>query len=144
MTPPVRAADLLLIAHHPADAELARRLLRPAGWRRIAVARNGDEALALLQGPPDARLAGMPRLVLLDPNLPGMDGFAVLERIREHPVSRAVPVVVFTSSADPRDIARSYRLGANGVVHKPVDFDRYADALARLSAYWLGANAPPP
>lgn len=144
MTPPVEAADLLLVTPHPADAELARRVLRPAGWRRIAVARQGDEALALLQGPPEVRLAAMPRLVLLDPNLPGLDGFTLLERIRQHPVSRAVPVVVFTSSTDPRDIARSYRLGANGVMHKPVDFDRYADALGRLTAYWLGANAPPP
>lgn len=142
--PPVKAADLLLVTHHPADAELARRLLRPAGWRRIAVARHGEEALALLQGPPEACLAAMPRLVLLDPNLPGVDGFTVLERIRHHPVSRAVPVVVFTSSTDPREIARSYRLGANGVMHKPVDYDRYADALGRLTAYWLGANAPPP
>jgi two-component system, response regulator len=144
VTPPGRAADLLLVAHHPADAELARRLLRPAGWRRIAVARDGDEALAMLQGPSHARLVAMPRLVLLDPDLPGLDGFTVLERIRQHPVSRAVPVVVFTTSSDPRDIARSYRLGANGVMHKPVDFDRYSDALGRLSAYWLGANAPPP
>ena len=56
----------------------------------------------------------------------------------------AVPVVVFTSSSDPRDIARSYRLGANGVMPKPVDFDRYSDVLGRLTAYWLGANAPPP
>jgi two-component system response regulator len=144
VTPPVRAADLLLVTHHPADAELARRILRPAGWRRIAHARTGDEALALLQGPPDTRLAAMPRLVLLDPNLPGLDGFTVLERIRQHPASRAVPVVVFTSSSDPRDIARSYRLGANGVMSKPVDFDRYSDVLGRLTAYWLGANAPPP
>ena len=68
----------------------------------------------------------------------------VLERIRRHPVSHAVPVVVFTASGDPRDVARSYRAGANGVMHKPVDFDRYADVLARLTAYWLGANAPPP
>lgn len=138
------AADLLLIERHPADAELARRVLEPAGWRRIAVAADGDQALALLQGPPGARLTAMPRLVLLDPNLPGLDGFEVLERIRTHPVSQAVPVVVFTASMDPRDISRSYRLGANGVMHKPVDFDRYADALTRLSAYWLGANAPPP
>lgn len=144
MTPPARAADLLVVAHHPAEGELARRVLRPAGWRRIAVARSGDEALAMLHGPTEARLAAMPRLILLDPNLPGLDGFTVLERIRQNPISRAVPVVVFTTSADPRDIARSYRLGANGVMHKPVDFDRYADALARLTAYWLGANAPPP
>ena len=144
MSPPARSADLLLIAPHPAEAELARRVLRPAGWRRIAVARDGDEALALLQGPSDVRLAAMPRLVLLDPNLPGTDGFAVLERIRQHPSSRAVPVIVFTSSSDPRDIARSYRLGANGVMHKPVDFDRYVDLLQRLSGYWLAANAPPP
>lgn len=144
MSAPARSADLLLIAPHPADSELARRVLRPAGWRRIAVARDGDEALTLLHGPPGVRLAAMPRLILLEPNLPGADGFAVLERIRQHPTSRAVPLVVFTASTDPHDIARSYRLGANGVMHKPVDFDRYVDLLQRLSGYWLTANAPPP
>lgn len=144
MTAPPVAADLLLVAHHPADVELARRILRPAGWTRIAAARGGAEALALLQGPDGDRLAVLPRLVLLDPHLPGVDGFAVLERIRAHPATRAIPVVVFAGSGDPRDVARAYRLGANGVLPKPADFDRYADLLRRLTAYWLGANTPPP
>jgi CheY-like chemotaxis protein len=139
-----RLADLLLVEPHDGGAELTRRLLERAGWRHVVVTARGEEALELLQGGPDRRLAAMPRLVLMDPALPGLDGFAVLERIREHPASRLVPVLLFAGALDAGEVVRGYRLGANGVIPKPADYDRYADLVRRLSGYWLGVNAPPP
>lgn len=139
-----RTADLLLVEPHAAGAELARRVLCRAGWRRVAVAHDGAETLELLQGDEGRRLAAMPRLVLLEPGLPDVDGCALIERIRAHPDSRMVPVVMFSATGEPREVARGYQAGANGVVPKPADFDRYAEMLADLSGYWLRANAPPP
>ena len=129
--------DLLLVEDSPPELELERIAL--AGLQSpdgIAIARDGEEALLLLHGPQALR----PRLVILDLKLPKVGGADVLERVKAEPQTHAVPVVVFTSSDDANDIERCYALGANGYVIKPLDFQRFQDAVKMLYSYWMGLN----
>ncbi|HEU5168910.1 MAG TPA: response regulator [Gemmatimonadales bacterium] len=118
--------DLLLVEPDPAEAELAVRLLRG----RVAVARDGEEALRAVD-------ALEPRVVLLCPRLPRIDGFGVLERLRGEPRHRMLPVVMLTSDPEPAAVARALALGANSVVRKPVRFEELRAALTEVEAYWL-------
>jgi len=90
-----------------------------------------------------AAAAALPKLVLLDLKLAGSSGLELLAQIKSDARTRAVPVVVMSTSREPRDIAESYRLGANAYVVKPVDFERFKDAARRLCDYWLGLNETP-
>jgi two-component system response regulator len=85
----------------------------------------------------------MPCVVLLDLKLPKLDGLGVLKRIREHPLTRTLPVVVLTSSAEDSDIIATYDLGANSYVRKPVKMDEFARATAQLGLYWTIVNLTP-
>ena len=105
----------------------------------------GWEALEFLIGREGGEPTGaLPELVLLDLKLPRVDGFEVLRRIRSTEHTRLLPVVVLTSSAEEEDIVRSYRLGANSYVRKPVNFNEFVDAAKQLGLYWLVLNRPPP
>ena len=138
-----RSAEVLLVEDSPDDVELTIRALRKA---RIAaavrVARDGAEALEALLGDGAALAKGL-RVVLLDLKLPGLGGLEVLERIRREEATRALPVVVLTSSREESDIRRAYALGANSFVVKPVEFERFAEAVGEVGSYWLHRNQPP-
>lgn len=136
MTPP----PILLVEDDPDDLELTLLALREAKVANaLVVARDGVEALDLLLGG-----AVRPMVVFLDLKLPRVDGLQVLERIRADPRTRALPVVVLTSSDEEEDRHRSYTLHVNSYVRKPVDFDRFQAAVRELGLYWTLLNQPPP
>jgi two-component system response regulator len=134
---------ILLVEDSEDDVELTLRALRRnAVQGRVEVARDGVAALDYLLGEPPAAL---PAVVLLDLNLPKVSGLEVLERLRAHPRTRLLPVVILTSSREHADLARGYALGANSYVRKPVDYDAFQEAARQLGQYWLQVNeAPPP
>ncbi|MFO0749000.1 MAG: response regulator [Myxococcota bacterium] len=132
---------ILLVEDNPDDEELTLMSLRDAGIKNpIHVARDGVDALAWLEA---REPAALPAVVLLDLGLPRLDGFEVLARLRARAETREVAVVVLTSSDVAADIARSYRLGVNSYVRKPVEFGEFAEAVRRLGLYWLVLNEPP-
>lgn len=135
---------ILLVEDNEDDIALTLRALERSKLRdQVVVARDGREALDFLlcEGTHAGRDPHfMPALVLLDLNLPKVSGLEVLECMRQHEVSRFVPVVVLTSSVEDRDIVESYRRGANSYVQKPVDFGQFLDATRDLGMYWLGLN----
>jgi two-component system response regulator len=138
---------VLLVEDNSSDEALALRALRKSNiGDNVVVVRDGAEALDYLHGPdrdlPDVR--ALPHLVLLDLNLPKIDGLEVLRRIRADQRTKLLPVVILTSSGEERDIVSGYALGANSYVRKPVDFVQFADAVRHLGLYWLNINEPPP
>ncbi len=138
-----RGGFILLVEDNPDDEELAVMALKSAGLRLpIVVARDGAEAIERLVGAASGG-AGRPLIVLLDLKLPKVDGFGVLKRIRETDGLRSLPVVVLTSSDADDDIDRSYALGVNSYVRKPVAFETYKSALSTLGQYWLTLNEFP-
>lgn len=133
----MRRVELLLVEDDPEDVELTRLALKPLpDAPRLHVVRDGEEALAFLRR--EGARAGSPRpdLVLLDLNLPRLDGFAVLARLRADPALAAIPVVVLTSSDRDADIEKAYALGANCYVTKPASLDALAAALAGVLRFW--------
>jgi len=140
--------DILLVEDDPDDAELALGALNRSGHAgRVYHVGDGAAAIDFIcgQGIHAGRdTTRQPRMVLLDLKLPKLDGFDVLERIRNFAATRRLPVVILTSSNEERDRAQGYNLGANGYVVKPVDFDEYKAALAAISRYWIGLNQPAP
>jgi len=139
-----RSGFILLVEDNPDDEELAVMALQSAGLRLpIVVARDGVEAIDRLVGPVGQGGAGRPLIVLLDLKLPKVDGFGVLKRIRETESLRTLPVVVLTSSDTDDDIDRSYALGVNSYVRKPVAYEAYKAALGALGQYWLTLNEFP-
>lgn len=140
------ARNILLVEDNPDDAELAVRAFRAGNTgQEIQVARDGAEAVeALFGSTSSAAPRQLPSLVLLDLKLPGVDGFAVLSRIRAHPRTRFLPVVILTSSTELSDLIAGYRLGANSYVRKPFSFRDFQVAAKLISDYWLSLNELPP
>ncbi len=138
---------VLLVEDNPDDEALTLRALRKHNLaNEIVVARDGQEALDYLFG--EGSYSGrdtsvLPQVILLDLKLPKVDGLQVLERLRADPRTRHVPVVVLTSSAEEKDLIRSYDLGANSYVRKPVDFEQFLEAARQLGLYWLVLNRVP-
>lgn len=137
---------ILLVEDNPDDEALTLRSLKKNHIaNRVDVVRDGAEAIDYLFG--GGKYAEMrppiPQVVLLDLKLPKVDGFEVLRQIREHPATKYLPVVIFTSSREERDIVEGYAKGANSYVQKPVDFKEFAEAVASLELYWLVTNEPP-
>jgi len=139
---------ILLVEDNPDDEALTLRALRKHKIvNEIVVTRDGVEALDYLSG--TGKHAGrpvmdLPAVVLLDLNLPKVDGFEVLRRIRANPRTKLLPVVILTSSKEERDMVNGYGLGANSYVRKPVDFEQFSHAVEQLKLYWLLLNEPPP
>ena len=137
--------QIMLIEDNPDDRDLTIRafkkhnILNPV---TVTVAGNGAEALSMLLG--DDRDQGNPALILLDLNLPKVEGFEVLRRIRADQRTRIVPVLVLTSSKAEEDIRTAYDLGANGYIRKPVAFSEFSEAVHAISLFWLFLNQPPP
>lgn len=139
--------EILLVEDNPQDLELAQRALRKANpMNRIQIARDGAEALDYLfcQGShATRRIEDAPKVILLDLKLPRVDGLEVLRRIKADPRIRTIPVVVFTSSKEQKDVVESYELGVNSYIVKPVNFERFAEVVQQLGMYWLLVNQPP-
>jgi two-component system, response regulator len=140
---------LLLVEDNAYDEALTLRAFGKHGLASsVVVARDGVEALAcLLDDAEDNTTTAaerLPRLILLDLQLPRMDGFEVLRRLRARPSTRLVPIVVLSSSLEREDLARCYALGANSYIRKPVDYAEFVITTSQLGVYWLGLNQPPP
>jgi CheY-like chemotaxis protein len=139
--------EVLLIEDSPTDAELCTRALKKHKLANDLVwVKDGAEALDFLfaRGSYSGRdMMYPPKLVLLDLRLPKVDGLEVLRQVRADERLKTLPVVILSSSKEDRDIAESYRLGANSYVSKPVEFQEFADAVAKLGLYWLLINRPP-
>ena len=135
-------ASILLVEDDPDHVELALRALEKHGVaNRVLVARDGAEALDYLS---EGRLATLPEVVLLDLNLPKISGLDVLRQIRVNENTRHLPVVILTSSDEETDLARSYELGVNSYIRKPVSFAEFAEAIRQVGVYWLVLNQSPP
>ena len=141
-------ADLLLVEDDPAYVELTLNALRRANLNfQIHVARDGFEALNFLfcrENFEHRSFNHPPRVVLLDLNLPGVDGFQVLREVKADHRTKSIPVVILTSSGMDGDVIASYGLGANSYVQKPLDFAKFREAVKQLSTYWLQLNHAPP
>ena len=139
---------ILLVEDHPDDEELTIRALTKNNiMNEVVVARDGVEALEYLFG--TGAHAGrdmnvMPQIILLDLKLPKIDGLEVLRRLRADDRTKFLPVVVLTSSKEEQDIVKSYQLGANSYVRKPVDFQEFTQAVQNLGLYWLILNEAAP
>jgi len=144
----MHAKRILLVEDNTSDIELTRRALAKAHIaNELLIAEDGQEALRLLlgeAGTPGLPPERMPTLILLDLKLPKIDGLEVLRRLREDSRTRRLPVVILTSSKEEEDVARSYDLGVNSYIRKPVDFQQFAQAIQHLGMYWLVLNEPPP
>jgi two-component system response regulator len=139
---------LMLVEDNPRDEELMRVALRRTKITNdVVIARDGAEALDYLfaTGAHAGRnTAEQPAVILLDINLPKIDGLEVLRRIRNHERTRLIPVVLLTSSNEDRDLLEGYASGANSYVQKAIDFTRFSEAVRQLGVYWLVLNEPPP
>jgi len=139
--------EILLVEDTPGDLELGLRALRKANLvNRIEVARDGVEAMEFIfcEGAHAGRkIENGPKVILLDLKLPKIDGLEVLRRIKSDPRTKAIPVVVLTSSKEQSDVVESYNLGVNSYIVKPVNFDQFAAAVRQLGMYWLLLNHPP-
>ena len=132
---------ILLVEDDPDHEVLTIRALKKSNIaNEVQVARDGEEAIRLLFGANAIR----PQVILLDLKLPKVDGLEVLRRIREDPTTKMLPVVVLTSSDEERDLVRSYQIGVNSYIRKPVNFNDFAEATRQLGMYWLVLNECPP
>jgi DNA-binding response OmpR family regulator len=132
---------ILLVEDDPDHEMLTIRALKKSNIaNEVRVARDGEEAIEMLCGANPIR----PQVVLLDLKLPKIDGLEVLRRIRECTSTQLLPVVVLTSSDEERDVVRSYQLGVNSYIRKPVNFSDFAEATRQLGMYWLVLNECPP
>ncbi len=143
----IRIPRVLLVEDNPDDEALTLRAFRKSNLtNEVVVARDGVEALDYLMG--TGTFAGRdpndtPQLILLDLKLPKVDGLEVLQQIRTHARTKMLPVVVLTSSKEQEDLIRSYSLGANSYIRKPVDFNQFVQAVQQLGLYWLVLNQYP-
>jgi len=141
------SVELMLVEDNPEDLELALLALREASPTcRIHIARDGAEALDFIfcEGPYGGRqIADVPNVILLDLKLPKIDGLDVLKRLKGDPRTKMIPVVVLTSSKEQRDVVESYELGVNSYIVKPVNFERFSEAVRNLGTYWQNLNQPP-
>ena len=138
--------EILLVEDNPDDVELTRIAFAEAKVaNNLVVVRDGAEALDYLfaRGEyADRNPDDLPSIVLLDLNLPKVDGREVLQAIRAEPRTQSLPVVVLTTSTEPFDVEASYALGVNSYIQKPVDFERFVWAVKQVGLYWLVLNHP--
>jgi len=139
---------ILLVEDNPDDVALMLRAFKRNNiLNKVIVAGDGVEALDYLSGA--GMYAGrdvddLPVIILLDLKLPRMDGLEFLKRVRQDELTQLIPVVILTSSAEESDLISGYKLGANSYVRKPVEFEKFIEAVKHLGLYWLLWNEPPP
>jgi len=140
--------EILLVEDNPNDAELAIRALKKNRIvNNLVLVTDGEEALDFIfaKGKFNQRdINNIPRLILLDLKLPKVDGMEVLREIKNNPITKIIPVVILTSSKEEKDVIESYKLGVNSYIVKPVDFDKFVEAVRELGLYWLVLNQMPP
>lgn len=141
------AMEILLIEDNDYDAELTIRALKQYNLaNQITRLDDGQEALDFLFPPElskEAEIKNKPKLILLDLKLPGVSGLEVLQAIKSDPRTRFIPVVVLTSSTEEEDIIKSYQLGVNSYIAKPVEFDNFMESMRTLGLYWMLMNKAP-
>jgi CheY-like chemotaxis protein len=137
----VNPIEILLIEDSPADVRLTLEALAEAKLRNtVRIAEDGETAMKMLRGPGSRR----PDLILLDLNLPGMDGREVLHEIKSDPELSVIPVVVLTTSKSDEDVLRAYRLHTNCYITKPVDLDQFVRVVQSIQDFWLTIVRLPP
>lgn len=133
---------ILLVEDNPMDVDLTRRAFtRRKVINPFEVATDGEEALKLIPGWENGE--PLPVVILLDINLPKINGLDVLRVYKRHPTLQQVPVIVLTGSDEDRDIQAAYDLGANSYIVKPVDFGKFIDVASKIDLYWNVINQPP-
>lgn len=133
---------ILLVEDNPMDVDLTLRAFKKRNLANpIEIARDGEEAVAFIEK--WEKGAPVPAIVLLDLKLPKVDGLEVLRRIKSHPIYRAIPVVILTTSSQDGDIRKAYEIGANSYIVKPVEFDKFMDVAVQIEMYWSVLNRPP-
>ncbi|MDP2016393.1 response regulator [Hydrogenophaga sp.] len=142
MNMPASLPPILLVEDNPMDLDLTLRAFNKKKFSNtIQIARDGEEALAFFArweaGEP------MPAVILLDINLPKVNGLEVLQRLKEHPVYRRIPVVVLTSSRENSDLKTAYDLGVNSYIEKPVSFSKFIEVAEHIELYWCLLNERP-
>jgi CheY-like chemotaxis protein len=138
---------ILIVEDDPNDVELTLTALADYNLaNEVVVTRDGQQALDYLysRGQYSARPGGNPAVMLLDLKLPKINGLEVLQQIRSDERLKMIPVVVLTSSNEEKDVIRSYSLGVNAYVVKPVDFHEFVNAVKELGVFWAVINEPPP
>jgi CheY-like chemotaxis protein len=138
---------ILIVEDDPRDVELTLTALEEYNLANaVVVTRDGQEALDYLyhRGQFHTRSDGNPAVMLLDLKLPKVDGLEVLKQVRSDEHLKMIPVVVLTSSHEEKDMMRSYKLGVNAYVVKPVDFHEFVNAVKELGVFWAVINEPPP
>jgi two-component system response regulator len=139
--------EILLVEDNMNDAELIIRSLRKVNLANHLVhVKDGAEALDFIFAKglyADREIANVPKVILLDIKMPKVDGIEVLRQVRINPQTKSTPVVIMTSSKEEQDIVKSYKLGVNSFVVKPVNFSDFAKAVSQLGMYWVLTNQPP-
>lgn len=140
--------EILLVDDSASDVELTLRALRRHNLaNHIHVAEDGQEALDFLfcrDAYAERSFASKPKVIFLDLKMPKVDGIEVLRAIRGDARTRAIPVVILTSSKEQRDMVEGYKLGVNAYIQKPVDFDKFRGVIEQMGTFWLMVNQPPP
>ncbi len=139
--------EILLVEDNPYDVELTLTALKENKLtNKVHVLNDGTEALEFIFATgahAQRNIKNAPKVVLLDLKLPKVSGLEVLRRIKSDERTKSIPVVMLTSSQEERDVVESYNLGANSYIIKPLDFNKFIDAVAKLSLYWVLLNRPP-
>jgi len=141
-----QTVEILLVEDDPTDAELTLRVLHKKHLANSVIwVKDGVEALDFIfrRGIHAGRSADHPRLILLDLKLPKVDGIEVLRQLKDNAHTNAIPVVMLTSSAEESDIVKSYQLGVNSYIVKPVDFEQFGETVAAAGLYWVLTNRVP-
>jgi two-component system response regulator len=141
------AVEILLVEDNPQHVELTLRALRKHNLaNHVLVAKDGAEALEFIFATgayAHRQIENGPKVILLDLKLPKVDGLEVLRRIKSDERTKAIPVIVVTTSEQEQDVVESYELGANSYIVKPVSFDKFIEAVSKLGFYWMLLNKPP-
>jgi two-component system response regulator len=136
--------EILLVEDNPKDVELTLHALKKHNLaNKVHVARDGQEALDFFFDGDQVRRV-KPKLVLLDLKLPRVSGLEVLQKLKGDPRTKALPIVILTSSTTEKDMVEGYKLGVNSYVRKPIDFNEFIEAAKTLGLYWLLMNKNPP
>lgn len=142
----MQAVQILLAEDNASDAEMTMRALKKIGLiNEIVWVKDGQEALDYIfrRGEYAGRPNCQPKLIMLDLKMPRVDGIEVLQQLKLHEATKTIPVVMLTSSAEEKDIIRSYQLGVNSYIVKPVQFDKFFEEVASLGCYWAIMNKTP-